>query len=310
MSGFIHTTHKDRYRLRFCDVHFYTQQNVFALWKTHLEKSNPVEKLAAWSVALCCLRRPDDWFAGERRKSFQSSQAPASNLSLHELLQLSSVKWPKSLPSDMSLTEFLQKVRIKAVPEPVLESLYSILQVDYPIDVITHIPSPQEILQKQISGRRIVSFNENFSSWPEFFVSERDYLGFILHDLMHAYHFFKTNKNQQGQRGFYLLMQSLLNEDSLTTLLQTKFNSDFDYMIADMNAHPLHLLKTLQAQSALALQNNRQSEHIWAQWVHQWKQKFDLDQNEISALEKINKQDFFVEHAELIEQLCIKIGQT
>ena len=105
-------------------------------------------------------------------------------------------------------------------------------------------------------------------------------------------------------------MQSLLNEPHLQELLQTEFKDDFDYMIADMNAHPLHLLKTLQAHTARTIQNEARVEYVWSQWVQLWKQKFDLNQNEISALEKINKKDFSVPLAELIEALCIKIGQT
>lgn len=54
---------------------------------------------------------------------------------------------------------------------------------------------------------------------PDSVTNERDFLSVIIHDLIHADHFLKDNKNMLGQLGFYHFIGIIWLHDSLQTLL-------------------------------------------------------------------------------------------
>jgi hypothetical protein len=65
-----------------------------------------------------------------------------------------------------------------------------------------------------------------------------------MHDLIHADHFYFDNHCYEGQLGFYGLMERTLTYFDLT---HEKFAAEFDYVISDMNAYAIHLLKCLKS---------------------------------------------------------------
>jgi hypothetical protein len=83
----------------------------------------------------------------------------------------------------------------------------------------------------------------------------RDAYSFILHDLIHADHFFGKPEWREGQIEFYKRcltlwrlpeFQDQLAQDSL-------LREQFEYAYSDMNSHPQHLNQYLQSIQAQAL---------------------------------------------------------
>ncbi|MBC7421154.1 MAG: hypothetical protein H7328_10535 [Bdellovibrio sp.] len=301
---------KDRYRPLFCERDFYvSNQSIFGMWKTHFADLSNVEKVQAWVFTLTCLRRPNDWFGSIRKEYLISDICPDSklnHLSLRQTFQDTPVNIPLKLDPQLSILSALNILKIKPLPETCLRSLCQLSNPQFPLIILEHIPSPYELLGYQLKGLRVVSFNENYQTWSDHLNIERDFLSFIIHDLIHADHFFKDNKNKNGQLGFYHFIEKIWLHESLhTLLLSSEFKKGFEYIISDMNSHPLHLLKTLRAYLSQAVQSPNQTEMIWNSWVSAWTH----EPTAANALQKINTQLFSDIDALEVEKLCIAVGQ-
>jgi hypothetical protein len=301
---------KDRYRSLFCDQNFYKEnQSTFKLWKTLFAPLSPVEKVQAWVVGLSCLRRPQDWYGGKRHDIFLTSdqlQPHQHMLTLQELFENTALKTNDKVHSQINLLDFINQFKIKAVPESCFRSLCFLSTKRYPLIVTTSVPTPQELLKIQISGQRIISINENYETWPTTLFSERDFLGFILHDLIHADHFFYEPTHRDGQLGFYLFIQNFLMDANLQNLLEKEnFKAGFEYIISDMNSHPVHLFQTLHSLLFTSYKNDAHAQCCWQNWAKQ--SPFSNAQQD--ALLQINSIGFNKEHAKALESFCISLGQ-
>ncbi|AGH95973.1 hypothetical protein [Pseudobdellovibrio exovorus] len=310
MSDIIHKrNYKDRYRTIFCDRDFYIKhQALFRLWKTRFHGFSDVEKATAWTLALCCLRRPEDWFGGRRPRSISPHMSePLHPLSLENLFAGSPIRIPNKVSGDMNVLDALNTLLVKAVPESCFRSLIYTHTGRYPLWVTQEVPTPEELLHLQIAGRRVLSYNEDFTSWPDTLYADRDFLGFVLHDLIHADHFFHDPLHRDGQLGFYRFIESILHNKSLTRLLESEnFRKGFEYIISDMNSHPVHLFQTLHSLVFSEIQDDATSSTIWSAWSS----KPEFLPTEVLALSRINGRDFSVSDAQQLEILCIRLGQS
>lgn len=294
---------KDRYRPLFCKSDYYlTNQSTFQLWKKAFSTFSDVEKIKAWTICLSCLRRPQDWFGGARSTPFLGVHKE-SGIKIYDLFLQGKISWPKQLDQNIDLQTFLNIYRIKPLPESALRSLYKLGFESFPLQIINSEPTPFELLKIQITGQRIITFDENFEAWPFKLYGERDPLSFIIHDLIHADHFLKDPKQHQGQIGFYKFIDKIHFDFDLQNLFQNeKFKSGFEYIISDMNAHPVHLFQTLKALLYLTVVDDLKASAIWNQWVSRW----NLDENGRDAVQKINTQLFSNIDANQIEVMCFK----
>lgn len=303
---------KDRYRPLFCSEAFYLQnQKVFSEWYPLFKNLSSTEKVQAWALGLSLLRRPRDWFGGLRKYPFieSGSTLSAQPLLLKDLLTASCDLEITARFRELSFTEFLNCVQIKAIPETALRSLTFLMDQRYPLEVLYHVPTPQELLQIQIQGKRIISFNEDFKTWPGTLYHGRDFLSFMIHDLIHANHFFSTPEHRAGQLGFYRCIQMILQDIHLQELLDQNsvFKEAFEYIISDMNSHPVHLFKTLHARVFHALENEMKAISLWRSWTLIWSSE---ELTVISALQKINTQLFSDKDALKITAWSIALGHN
>lgn len=309
MLSIIQKKYKDRYRTQFCDEDFYrNHQELFKMWKTKFARLSNVEKVQAWVVALSCLRRPKTWFGGKRQEFFLTDTSTLQHsLSLLELFENTPILIPPKLNSHINLTDFINEYRINAFPESCSRSLCYVTSGRYPLIITEDTPTPVELLNIQISGKRIITINENFESWANTLFADRDFLGFVMHDLIHADHFFFEPEHRDGQLGFLKFMGNLLSDENLQELLKSPdFKNGFEYIISDMNSHPLHLFQTLRALLKLELNNEDLANSYWEKWV----QKTNLQsESEAVSLSLVNTINFKNEHARAIELLCIRLGQ-
>lgn len=307
MLDIIHKKHKDRYRIQFCNENFYTaNQNVFKIWKKRFEVLTDTEKLQAWVVGLSCLRRPVDWYGGPRSSALRTLEFTHS-LSIGQLFADTQVLIPNKLARDLNVFDFLNSHRIKALPESCYRSLCFMVDGKYPLKLSSGVVSPFDLLQIQLAGERIVSIDEDFESWPKRLYSGRDFLGFILHDLIHADHFFHEPKLRDAQLGFYRFVSTILDDTLIARLLDNaEFKDGFEYIISDMNSHPLHLFQTLHSLLFRILKDDVLASAEWSKWIL----RLQLQAlNETEALLKINSDDFSTENALAIESFSQKFSQ-
>ena len=163
----------------------------------------------------------------------------------------------------MSLGDILNSFALKSTPRSVNRALLNFSSGKYPLEVMFHIPSPLDVLAQQKDGRRCLSLIVKERQMKDYILGERDYLGFCMHDLIHADHFYHSNASYLGQLGLYNLLWKELKSGVFDELLKNEeFQGEFEYIIADMNAYPVHLLKCLK--SAITFYSSDEVFNAWA----------------------------------------------
>lgn len=306
MLATIHEKHKDRYRIQFCNENFYVKHlNTFKMWKSLFAGLSPVDKLQAWVLGLSCLRRPTDWYGGPRPLAIREGFSYTHGLNMGQLFEGTDVRLPAKVSASMNVFDFLNSYRVKALPETCFRSLCFIVDDHYPLDLVSGEVAPLELLKIQISGRRVVALNERVEEWAGSLYAGRDYLGFILHDLIHADHFFSSSVYRAGQLGFYKFALEIFGLASVQSLLvDSKFKEGFEYIISDMNSHPLHLFQTLHSLLFSVLRDDVVALEIWNEWVS----VLSLKADEAAALACVNSKAFTTDHAVVVERLCQRLG--
>lgn len=149
----------------------------------------------------------------------------------------------KRLENVHSLQEIFSSFALRATPLAVNRAILEWSCNRYQLELMFRIPTPHEVLLQQKMGRRCVTAIVD-KRIGEYILGERDALSFIMHDLIHADHFYLNNECYRGQLGFYGLLEKTL---SYFDLENEKFADEFEYVIADMNAYAIHLLKCLKS---------------------------------------------------------------
>jgi hypothetical protein len=133
-----------------------------------------------------------------------------------------------------------------SVPSAASWALSRWIRGDLPLDMLLYMPSAQEVFHMQCQGRRCVSVLTE-RSYLESVIDGRDMPEFTIHDLIHGHRFFSSPSLRDSQLGFLRAMRSIVDMGMLRGLLDAdpEFRNEFDYLIADMNASSVHLVRTL-----------------------------------------------------------------
>jgi hypothetical protein len=149
----------------------------------------------------------------------------------------------KRLMAVDSLQDVFAGFALRSTPLAVNRAILEWSQGNYGLELMFRIPRPHEVLNQQKFGRRCVTTITDHRI-SKYILGERDSLSFTMHDLIHADHFYHHNECYQGQLAFYGLLDSTINYFDLSN---EKFAGEFEYLIADMNAYAIHLLKCLKS---------------------------------------------------------------
>jgi hypothetical protein len=144
---------------------------------------------------------------------------------------------------NQSLLEIFANYAFKSCPIAVNRAILEWFNGTYDLEHMFRIPSPVEVLNQQKMGRRCVTTIVDHRI-SKYILGQRDALSFTMHDLIHADHFYFNNDCYQGQLGVYGLLAQSIDYFDLT---HEKFAAEFEYIIADMNAYAIHLLKCLKS---------------------------------------------------------------
>lgn len=292
---------KDKFKPHFCGKDFYlNHQNQFKLISNATTNLSPKHKVILFTLALCCLRRPKDWYAGQLSPARQTHSTPTDfQFSLFQLFRELAILWPTKLDHQISIFEFLATIKIKPIPEAAMSGLFHFFTDDYKLEVLSYEPNPNQVLEYQIQNKRILTFDDDTTTWVHKKYGERDVLSFILHDLIHAEHFLGDTQKRQSQIGFYKFTKLILDNNLVDQfLLSAEFNKQFCYLISDMNSHIIHLLKTLRA--IIDQHNSIQKETVWTRITLLLDSKETNAQTLRDALNRINTPLFSISDAEAL----------
>jgi hypothetical protein len=256
---------------------------------------------ALWCLHYLRVRHPKGWWGARQTAPVRGH---AMDMALTEL----GVDWTgaeeKLLSQHATLGDLWAGRAFKATPLPVHRALLAWSTGDYPLVRLGHIPSVAEVLAQQTNGQRCVTLIAGKGVFGRLVLGERDPLGFAYHDLVHADHFFHDNETMRGQIGFYRLVDRMLRERLLAPFEHhAEFAGRLDYLLADMNAHPVHLWKCLRAACVTADRTADAaffSSHLASTW--------QLPGHLAVALTTLNTPAFQDEQAVALTEWCAAAG--
>lgn len=237
-------------------------QNYLALWRQG-QMSDP-ELCAVYILLFLKRQRPKDWWSG-RRTPLALPRQVGSCHPIDWLTRDASFARCFAKTDATSLLEFFSASHLRGVPASVHHSLQYWAAGMHPLQLRFDIPTPLEVLRLQTEGRRCVSLLIQPEHMTSYLEGDRDPFGFLLHDLIHADHFFSKPRMALQQRGFYRWLWRLLKHENLQRLLisDPDFRADFEYISSDMNSHCLHLLMTLKAKIFEAFSYRPEGEELY-----------------------------------------------
>ena len=149
----------------------------------------------------------------------------------------------KRLEEIESIQDIFSHFSFKSTPLSVNRAILQWSEGSYDLELMFRIPRPHEVLRQQKIGRRCVTviMDERIS---KYILGQRDALSFTMHDLIHADHLYFHNECYLGQLAFYGLLDKTFDYFDLTN---EKFADEFEYVISDMNAYAVHLMKCLKS---------------------------------------------------------------
>lgn len=242
------------------------------------------EFTAIYIVTVLAYRFPGDWLGAKRSQKL----TPTHNLSfpLTDLPMSLEPNIQKRLAAFTTLGELFQHFAFKSTPLTVNRSILNWSEASYGLELMFRIPRPEEVLHQQKLGRRCVTVILEKEKAKKFILGERDALGFTMHDLIHADHFYHNNQCYQGQLGFYGLLDHCMTQNHFEEQFKTPaFEAEFEYLIADMNAYAIHLMKCFK--SALT-HYHPEPETFFTHWLT----KFPLAETELDALKTLNSEAY------------------
>jgi len=185
---------------------------------------------------------------------------------------------------DRPLKSLFSDLAFKGVSQSALNAMQ--FWYDHPnrIKLLYHIPDPHELFQYQVNGVRVVTLIIDPRKIDTYILKKRDALSFLLHDLEHADHFFSHPLKMIGQIGFYQSIQNYRKEKWIVDLLASDptFQQAFYYIISDMNAYVVHMLKCLKSAFDKAQQLN--SFYLWHNEI------YNQNQELLECLSALNSQ--------------------
>lgn len=152
------------------------------------------------------------------------------------------------LDVNLSIREFYETYELICIPLGIQRAIREWLRGQYPLHLRPSIPSPEEMLELQSVGRRCISVFIQAADLQALH-SGKEAFEFLLHDLEHADKYFWSAELKTGQKQFFTELLTCWRQGLFNTLAATdqEFQRQLHYLMADMNSHPLHMIKYLKA---------------------------------------------------------------
>lgn len=146
------------------------------------------------------------------------------------------------------LITYLSRYQFRGVIPNVSHALVAWLNNQWSLCLCDYIPDPRAVLAMQTRGIRPVTILTESPRMLQPVLEKPNAFVFMQHDLEHAWQLFHDPQLQEVQVRFAQLVQHALQQGLFDRYLHDALFSDqFDYLISDMNTHPLHALYYLNA---------------------------------------------------------------
>lgn len=155
-------------------------------------------------------------------------------------------EFEKKKLENISGLELFSHFNLKGVPQSVTRAMENWYKGSWNIKLSFKIPSSKTLLKEQAENKRILTLIIDKEKITSLILGKRDPLSFAIHDLMHADQFFNNPISLKGQLGFYRFIADHFDHPRIKNLLQAspQFKEEFEYVVSDMNAYIIHLLKS------------------------------------------------------------------
>lgn len=151
-------------------------------------------------------------------------------------------------PESGALLEICERYQFRGVIVNVPVALAAWLRGDWPLTLMTRIPSPEEVLTMQTFGTRPVTVIADYTRALQPVLTKADGFAFLIHDLEHAWKFFYDPRSHRLQRRFFQLLRREFERGVFEPYRRDPlFAERFDYLMSDMNTHVVHSLRFLAA---------------------------------------------------------------
>ena len=164
------------------------------------------------------------------------------------------VQWLKDLAQldstarDERLLRYFERYQFRGVIPNVTIALSRWLRGQWPLILCEHVPLPEEVLDLQVRGLRPVTLICDAVRARQPVLRKPNAFAFMTHDLEHAYKFFHDLRVHELQRGLFAVLQAAQQQGVFAPYTyDAAFRAHFDYLISDMNTHPVHGLQYLRA---------------------------------------------------------------
>ena len=183
------------------------------------------------------------WCQGLRTTGNHTSKKTPVPYLIKDYLNLSWF-YAHDYPLPQSADEILQIFRLRGMSEGAQQAWDYWRDNPDTLVLYNHIPNVKEVLSLQAQGKRCITMiakNERLNE--EIFAGKNAYQ-FLIHDLEHAACFFKKGEWKEGQIGLYRFMLNALKCTQFeNTLSDVIYKEKLNYVLSDMNAHCIHLIK-------------------------------------------------------------------
>lgn len=224
----------------------YLQKNVSLI--TSNKELLPYELATLYFILFLRVFHQKNWF---QKKSHLKNKVTHQNKFLLELIPMSFEfsDQEKEKLSLVTLKDFYLNFNFRGIPSAVNRTYLHWIEGLWKIELLFYVPTTEELLSLQVQNKRCLTLlllKEDVSS---LFFHHRDPLSFLVHDLVHADHFFGHPDIFKGQLGFYHLLKQSYQFPLVQEALQrdSTFKKEFEYIAADMNGYVIHLLKCLKS---------------------------------------------------------------
>lgn len=257
-------------------------KNIDLITKLSIE---PFELCTLYILLFLRIRHPKNWL----QKKTPFNPLPDEKLLLDIIPEeFHLTPWEKEKLQGLCAKDLFAHFNLKGIPLAVNRTILNWANGNWNIELLTHIPSPRELLRMQVKNTRCITLTVNHDEIDQLVLSSRDPLSFVLHDLHHADHFFNQDESLKGQLGFYFLVNQIYDKPQLKKSLKedSQFKSEFEYVVSDMNAYVIHLFKCFK--SAFIRTDAQSPDPLFPQILQWW----DMPKDAQVAAHKLNTPEF------------------
>lgn len=246
---------------------------------------HPFELCTLYILLFLRIRHQKNWLQKKTNFIPQTSEKLLLDF-IPEEFQLND--WEKEKLKGLCAKDLFAHYNLKGIPLAVNRTMLNWGNGLWKIEILTHIPTPRELLRMQVKNTRCITLTTNHDEIDRLVLSSRDPLSFVLHDLHHADEFFLKEESLKGQLGFYNLVNQIYDRPELKQTLKSdsQFKTEFNYVVSDMNAYVIHLFKCFK--SAFIRTDAETTDPLFPQVLEWW----NMPEHIKTSAHKLNTPDF------------------